>query len=395
MPFEGESKEVFHSALADAPPLEGVGENMEIVANVPLGPGEVPGGADDHDQFANNAADIELAGDYAYVGSYTQGLVIVNIASCNDPARPDLCRPVVEGVLPCSGGQFDIQLTPDASIAVMAHESASANKDCHPNEEGAQIIDVSNKQSPRELSFISDRIGASAAGPGTPSGRIEDGAHNVTLDWPHLYIDQYQPTYGSAPAEDAGKAEIFDLSDPAAPQFVSEIDFDGAVPAQYGETGFHDAYPDHRPDGKDLLYGASIQKSDIVDVADPAAPKELQTIADPQVGISHGAEPNHARDVLIVTDEYGGGSGVAACGGTSDGDPPIPLQPGRSSPRPRTASARSTSTSWTPPRASCRMPAQPSSASSTSTIRPTHPTRSPPRPAAPRTSSGRRPTRTA
>src|SRR3712207_9306130 len=48
-------------------------------------------------EFQNNAADIEAAGDHLYVGSYTQGLVIVNIASCNDPKRPRLCKPFVEG----------------------------------------------------------------------------------------------------------------------------------------------------------------------------------------------------------------------------------------------------------------------------------------------------------
>lgn len=50
----------------------------------------------------------------------------------------------------------------------------------------------------------------------------------------------------------------------------------------------------------------------------------LQTINDPEVGISHGAEPNFNRKTLIVTDEYGGGSGVGACGGSPD-DPTLPL----------------------------------------------------------------------
>ena len=124
--------------------------------------GEVPKGAND-DDFVNNAADIELAGDYAFIGSYVQGLVIANISSCRDPSKPQLCKPFVQGVLKCSGGQFDVQLSPDARYVVMAHESASANKACHPSEEGAQVIDVSNKSAPREVAFISDKT---AAGPG-------------------------------------------------------------------------------------------------------------------------------------------------------------------------------------------------------------------------------------
>ena len=87
---EGGHQDAFSSALAAAPPLEGIGENMEIVANVPLAAdAAVPGGANDDDFTGSpNASDIELAGDYAYVGSYTQGMVIVNIASCADPTRP-------------------------------------------------------------------------------------------------------------------------------------------------------------------------------------------------------------------------------------------------------------------------------------------------------------------
>ena len=56
----------------------------------------------------------------------------------------------------------------------------------------------------------------------------------------------------------------------------------------------------------------------------------MQTIVDPQVGISHGAEPNFNRSLLIVTDEYGGGSGVGACGGQQgDATGVSPLVPGQ------------------------------------------------------------------
>ena len=210
-------------------------------------------------------------------------------------------------MLKCSGGQFDVQLSPDARYVVMAHESASANKACHPSEEGAQVIDVSNKNAPREVAFISDKTDGS-------SGQVVDGAHNVTLDWPNLYIDNYTQTY---PVTD-----VFSLSTPSRPRRVGQIDF--ISNPSNGGSGPHDSIPDHRPDGKDLLYAASIQKSDIIDIGNPSKPRVLQTILDPEVGISHGAEPNFNRKTLIVTDEYGGGSGVGACGGSPD-DPALPL----------------------------------------------------------------------
>ena len=306
--FGGATRSAFARSVAAKPPLTGAGQNMSIVANVPLAPGEVPKGANDSD-FSVNAADIELAGDYAFVGSYTQGLVIVNISSCRDPAKAQLCKPFVQGVLKCSGGQFDVQLSPDARYVVMAHESASADKACHPSEEGAAIVDVSNKSAPKEVAFISDETTT-----GDSSGQVVDGAHNVTLDWPNLYIDQYTQTY---PVTD-----VYSLASPSRPRRVGQIDF-VANPAN-GGSGPHDSLPDHRPDGKHLLYAASIQKSDIIDIGNPAKPRVLQTILDPEVGISHGAEPNFNRKTLIVTDEYGGGSGVGACGGSPD-DPTLPL----------------------------------------------------------------------
>jgi hypothetical protein len=299
----GSKRPAIGKMVAKAPPLTGTGQNLQLVANVPLAPGEVPKGANDTD-FVNNAADIELAGNYAFVGSYTQGLVIVNISSCRDPSRPQLCKPFVQSVLKCSGGQFDVQLSPDARYVVMAHESASANKACHPSEEGAQVIDVGNKSAPREVAFISDKT----------AGQVVDGAHNVTLDWPNLYIDNYTQTYP--------RTDVFSLANPAAPKRIGQIDFI-SNPGN-GGSGPHDSIPDHRPDGKDLLYAASIQKSDVVDISNPSKPRVLQTITDPEVGISHGAEPSFNRKTLIVTDEYGGGSGVGACGGSPD-DPSLPL----------------------------------------------------------------------
>lgn len=322
--MEGNEGSVFRSAVAADPPLQGAGENMEIVANVPLapnatvdGPQTVPGGANDA-SFGTNASDIELAGDHAYVGSPTQGLVVVNIASCNDPKQPAKCKPFVQGVYRCSGGQFDVQLSPDANLAIVAHESASNSKKCHPGEEGAAIVDVSDKANPREIAFISDRKPDKSA-----SGNVVDGAHNVTLDFPNLYIDNYTQTYP--------QTEIFSLAPQAAapdaspsnPKLIGKIDF-----TANGTSGPHDSFPLHRPDGKDLLYAASIQKSDIVNIDDPTKPRVVQTIVDPEVGISHGAEPNFDRSLMIVTDEYGGGTGVGACGGRGDASPLVPGQAG-------------------------------------------------------------------
>jgi hypothetical protein len=245
--------------------VTGTGEQMRIVANVPM--------AGDADTPA--ASDLELAGDYAYVGSYGEGMVIVDIS---DPTKPQRV-----GRFDCPGGQNDVQLSPDARYAVMAIDTKSNG--CHPGKEGSVVLDISDKAHPRELAFIP----------------IAVGSHNDTLDWPLLYVDNYPTSYH--------KLEVFTLADPANPRKLSQLDYGAET------DGVHDSYVDHRPDGRTLLYAASIGHTDVIDISDPEHPKLDLRFADPRVAISHQAEPNFDRTKLLVTDEFLGGASIApACG---------------------------------------------------------------------------------
>lgn len=251
--------------VAPAPqPLTGSGENMRIVANVPMV----------GDRTAPAASDIELAGDYAYVGSYGEGIVIVDIS---DPTQPKRV-----GVFHCPGGQNDVQLSPDARYAVMAIDTKQ--NECHPGKEGSVVIDVSDKTKPREVAFIP----------------IAVGSHNNTLDWPLLYVDNYPTSYH--------KLEVFTLADPSNPRKLGELNFGDEA------DSVHDSYVDHRPDGRTLLYAASIGNTDVIDVSDPEKPKLQLRFADPRVTISHQAEPNYNRTKLLVTDEFVGGLEAPTCG---------------------------------------------------------------------------------
>jgi hypothetical protein len=251
----------------EAQPLTGEGENLQLVANLPLDPGTQ----------GNAASDLELHGDHAFVGSYGEGVVIVNIA---DPTKPTRV-----GKFDCPGGQNDIQLSPDGRYLALAIETTS-NK-CHPGDEGTAILDVSDPTKPMEIAWIGQN-------------ELPDGSHNNTLDWPYLYVDQYINTYS--------ELEIFDLSTPSQPKKVGGIKYDG-------QDSHHDLIVDHRPNGQDLAYAASINFTDVIDVTNPAQPVLRERIRDPQLTISHQAEPNFDRTLLLATDEYGGGTGVGACGG--------------------------------------------------------------------------------
>src|SRR3712207_3452292 len=91
------------AGAAQAAPLAGTGENIQAIATLEI------------DDSQKN--ELELAGDYAYV-NHDAGMDIVNIA---DPANPK-----VVGEWKCKGGWGDIDISPDAKIAVFPKAHAGA-----------------------------------------------------------------------------------------------------------------------------------------------------------------------------------------------------------------------------------------------------------------------------
>jgi hypothetical protein len=303
----GDAKVAYHRAQRAAEPaplpaphpLTGKGENMEVVANVPIDFG----------------ADIEMHGDYAYVSTYgscsggtppigtpfpgncqpgTGGVSVIDIS---DPENPERV-----GLFDCAGGQNDVQLSPDGKWLAMAIESR--NNACHPGEEGSVVISLADPENPVEVSFLPVRNNA---------GTLV-GSHNHTIDWPYLYIDQYVASYN--------KIDIYDLTDPAAPEKLPGVQYGPPAPG-FGSTSPHDLIIEHRDDGKDYLYASSgNQTSDVIDVTDPRNPIILQRLVDPAVDFAHQSEPNHDGSLTLITDEYRGGGQANACGRTETQDGP-------------------------------------------------------------------------
>jgi hypothetical protein len=314
----GDAKVAYHRAqaaadpapLPDPHPLTGRGENMEIVANVPIDFG----------------ADIELHGDYAYVSTYgtcgggptptpgtpppgncTAGTGGVSVIDISDPENPERV-----GLFDCAGGQNDVQLSPDGKWLAMAIETI--NNACHPGEEGSVVISLEDPENPVEVAFLPvfDRAGN------------YEGSHNHTIDWPYLYIDQYTDEYN--------KIDIFDLTDPDNPERLDPILYGPPDDASFTTTSPHDLIVEHREDGKDYLYASSgNQTSDVIDVTDPRNPVILQRLVDPAVDFAHQSELNHDSTLNLITDEYRGGGEARACGKTptQDGPRDIPNDNGR------------------------------------------------------------------
>ena len=272
-------------------PLSGKGENIQPIARVKLeGPNEV-----------------ELAGDWAFVstddpdgkGPKTGGLAIVNIA---DPTRPFLQSHWTGADAGLTDASFgDVDLSPDGNLAALtnAHCSACA--------EGkvpwVVLIDTTDKSHPKLVGQVID------------DGTM-DYVHTATLDNKMLYTNPQVAAFYPQP----GNAHItaFDISDPSKP--VKK----GTISGPYSDAGLaHDSYVDHRPDGKTLLYGASVHQSDVFDITKPIEAEWLQTTTSPQYTISHDVQPNHNRSILIVDDEGAAGGqldeSVSACGKAGSG----------------------------------------------------------------------------
>ena len=270
-------------------PLAGTGKNIVPVSTLEI------------DDSQKN--ELELAGDYAYV-DYDDGFDIVNIS---DPTKP---RTV--GEHKCTGSGGDIDLSPDAKIAVRATAHAPAKGPCKEAGTAATIYDISDKTNPRMIAKIDLEDAAD------PFGIYGDYTHTVTLDGKWLYLN---PQTAAFYPQRKQRIRVFDVSNPAKPVHKADIQFTQGVQAVA-----HDSFVDHRPDGKSLLYAASVHTTDVFDVTDPLNAKQLQRITSPEMTISHQAQPNFDRSQIIVVDEsavdagppagamcgHGGGPGPAA-----------------------------------------------------------------------------------
>ena len=280
---------MFGSAVAHAAdfvPLTGTGENIAPVVRVPI----------------KGVNEVELAGDWAFVsvdqgptGGADGGLVIVNIADPTHPYIQGTWYGKANGVSDVRSG--DVDLSPDGNLAVLtnAHCSACAN--------WAFLIDTTDKSNPKLLSKIAD-------------DDTMEYVHTSTLDNKTLYLNpQVAAFYPQTPN---AHITVFDISDPTKP--VKK----GTIAPPGSDVGLaHDEYIDHRPDGKSLMYAASVHKSDVLDVTNPLASTWLQTTTWPGYTISHDVQPNFDRSIIIVDDEGAAGGQlderVSACGRAGTG----------------------------------------------------------------------------
>jgi hypothetical protein len=289
-------------ALSTAPasaatvPLAGRGENIQPIARV-----EIP-----------RPGEVELAGDWAFVSTDATEqlggtLTIVNIADPTKPFIEGVWDSKAAGIQDASYG--DVDLSPDGNLAVLT------NAHCETCAEGevawTVVLDTTDKAHPRLLGkFVDDAT--------------TDYVHTSTLDNKTLYMNPQ--VWAGLPQPGNSHITVLDISEPTKPTKI------GTVTTPLADVGLaHDTYIDHRPDGKTLMYAASMTKTDVIDVSDPLKSTWLQSTFSPEITISHDVQPNHDRSVIVVDDEgvLGGqlDESISVCGKVG-GPGPLALDSG-------------------------------------------------------------------
>jgi hypothetical protein len=287
----------------------GIGENMEFVTNSPY---EVVDGA----TRGMAGTDIEFARiagrDYAFAGTYFNGLQIVDITN---PATP-----VKTAVYDCKILQGDVQVfkqgsrvlatyTADSTFKAVGAESRCA-KDLgiEAGQLGTVILDVTNPAKPTSVSFA----------------EVPEGSHNMTVHPSGNYL--YNSNSDLLVRTPAGPATttstnpniaIFDIRTPTAPKLVQRFPLE-YIPLSLGSES-HDVT--FSADGT-RAYSAALSQTLVLDTTDPENPKQIAQILDPTIQVSHGADPitlkredGSERTLLLISDEQAGAAAGTNCPG--------------------------------------------------------------------------------
>ncbi|MDB1090165.1 hypothetical protein PJ985_21650 [Streptomyces sp. ACA25] len=288
-------RKAVETAIAEGD-IPGVGEivhskNITHLANVPKG------------SLTGTNSDLAFQGRYAFAGNY-DGFVIYDIRR---PASPRVVTEVY-----CPGAQNDISVHGD--LLFLSVDSSRSDDSCnstalpatHPEAwEGMRVFDISDKTAPRYVAAVE-----------TPCG---SHTHTLVPDRRdiYIYVSSYfpHPTYPDCqPPHDGISIVKVPRKAPEQAEMISfEVLFpDGGYPGSPGTatSGCHDitAYPKLK-----LAAGACMGDGILMDISDPAKPRVLDRVQDPEhFAFWHSATFSQDGSKVIYTDELGGG-GAATC----------------------------------------------------------------------------------
>lgn len=301
--------------------------NMQLVAHRPKADGFMNAGDPGDFAFANS--DLAFTRRYAFQGGY-HGLQVWDIS---DPRNPK-----IRTTLACPGGQGDVSVY--RNLLFMSVEQPTARIDCgaQPVTDtvsterflGVRIFDISNIDAPRQVAAV----------------QTCRGSHTHTLlvdpkDTKHVYIYVQGTSPVRNPAELPGCSGLPPEKDPNTSYFRIEViqvpvaspkdakivnaprvfaDSAGNVAGlwkggTHGEGTQETATTDQCHDittypALGLAAGACSGNGILLDIRNPAAPRRIGEVSDPNFAYWHSATFGNDGNRLLFTDEWGGGVGA-------------------------------------------------------------------------------------
>ncbi|MET8909099.1 hypothetical protein [Micromonospora sp. NPDC004551] len=302
--------------------------NLEQVAHRDKPAGMVDPANPGNGGFYNS--DFAFGGRYAFTGNYN-GFNIFDVAN---PSDPQLVTSVV-----CPGGQGDVSV--HGNLLFMSVEETRGRVDCGTNPnvgtrfQGVRIFDISDVRNPTQVAAVqlcrgshthtvvtdpkdASNVyiyvsGTTSVRPATTmagcNNNPADGADpsrwridviKVPLAAPGQAAVVNQPRLFADPA--TGRIDGLQ-NGPQTPRHPS-----GATWSPTPNTNAcHDitAYPEIG-----LAAGACQGNGILIDISDPANPRRIDEVSDPNFAYWHSATFNNDGTKVIFTDEWGGGSGA-------------------------------------------------------------------------------------
>ncbi|MFI2651169.1 LVIVD repeat-containing protein [Micromonospora fulviviridis] len=276
------------------------------------------------------ASDLAFGGKYAFLGNYNG----FNIVDVSKPADPALVTSVV-----CPGGQGDLSV--HGNLLFMSVEESRGRVDCGTNPnvgirfQGIRVFDIRDVLNPVQVAAVQlcrgshthtvvtdpkDANNIYVYVSGTTSVRpatTMEGCNNnpATGENPSRWrIDVIKvPVAAPAQAAVVNQPRLFVDSEtgridglqngPQTPRHPS-----GSTWSPTPNTNAcHDitAYPEIG-----LAAGACQGNGILIDISDPANPRRIDEVSDPNFAYWHSATFNNDGTKVIFTDEWGGGSGA-------------------------------------------------------------------------------------
>jgi len=218
-----------------------------------------------------NARGLAVAGDYAYVASYTNhGLSIVDISNPSSPVEVGAVRDTQSS----QGGTATTLYFPWDVFVVGDYAYVAAN-------DGLSVVDVSDPSSPFEVGFVNDTESGGTA-------TTLDGVRDVFVVGDYAYLTSY---------DDDGLS-VVDVSDPSSPFEVGSVNDTG----QGGTaTTLNSAWSVFVQGGYAYVAANGEDGLSIIDVSDPTAPVEVGVITDDSQGGS-ATTLDWVTDVFVAGD---------------------------------------------------------------------------------------------